>query len=77
MQLPPSLLELAPPVEKGFVDINLVRMRQRGMVTHESGRTSVAEDFRIIKRHLLNDARQAGPLLQHRGPGQRAGAGEG
>ena len=60
MQLPPSLLELAPPIEKGFVDINLVRMRQRGMVTHESGRTSVAEDFRIIKRHLLNDARASG-----------------
>lgn len=60
MHLPPSLLEVAPPVEKGFADINLVRLRQRGMVTHESGRTSVAEDFRIIKRHLLKDARASG-----------------
>jgi exopolysaccharide/PEP-CTERM locus tyrosine autokinase len=57
MELPPSLLEIAPPTELGYADINLVRMRQRGMVTHESGRTSVAEDFRIVKRHLLNDAR--------------------
>lgn len=60
MQLPPSLLEVAPPAETGYADINLVRMRQRGMVTHESGRTTVAEDFRIIKRHLLNDARASG-----------------
>jgi exopolysaccharide/PEP-CTERM locus tyrosine autokinase len=51
------LLDIAPPTELGYADINLVRMRQRGMVTHESGRTSVAEDFRIVKRHLLNDAR--------------------
>ncbi|WP_342116959.1 XrtA-associated tyrosine autokinase [Pseudoduganella sp. OTU4001] len=60
MKLPPSLLEVAPPGETGFADINLVRMRQRGMITHESGRTSVAEDFRIIKRHLLKDARASG-----------------
>ena len=60
MQLPPTLLEVAPPGETGYADINLVRMRQRGMITHESGRTSVAEDFRIVKRHLLNDARCTG-----------------
>jgi len=60
MQLPPSLLEVAPPIETGYADINLIRLRQRGMVTHEGGRTSVAEDFRIIKRHLLNDARASG-----------------
>ena len=60
MQLPPSLLEIAPPSESGYADINLVRLRQRGMVTHEGGRTSAAEDFRIIKRHLLNDARAGG-----------------
>lgn len=60
MQLPPSLLEVAPPAEAGFADINLVRLRQRGMVTHEGGRTAIAEDFRIVKRHLLNDARATG-----------------
>jgi protein-tyrosine kinase len=60
MQLPPSLLEVAPAGEAGFADINLVRLRQRGMVTHEGGRTAVAEDFRIVKRHLLNDARATG-----------------
>lgn len=60
MQLPPSLLEAAPAGEAGYADINLVRLRQRGMVTHEGGRTAVAEDFRIVKRHLLNDARATG-----------------
>jgi exopolysaccharide/PEP-CTERM locus tyrosine autokinase len=60
MQLPPTLLEMPAPRELSYADINLIRLRQRGMVTHESGRTSVAEDFRIVKRHLLNDARAGG-----------------
>ena len=58
MPLPQTLLE--PPLDApdpGFADINLVRLRQRGMITHESGRTTVAEDFRIIKRPLLQDVR--------------------
>ncbi|WP_338762120.1 XrtA-associated tyrosine autokinase [Massilia sp. METH4] len=38
-------------------DINLARLQQLGMVTHEGGRTGVAEDFRIIKRPLLRGAR--------------------
>ncbi|WP_370662759.1 XrtA-associated tyrosine autokinase [Massilia frigida] len=41
------------------VDINLARLHQMGMVTHDGGRTSVAEDFRIIKRPLLRNARAA------------------
>lgn len=67
MLLPPSLLEAAPPAELAYADINLVRLRQRGMVTHESGRTPVAEDFRVVKRHLLNDARAAGAAAIPRG----------
>jgi protein-tyrosine kinase len=39
------------------VDINLTRLNQLGMVTHDGGRTTVAEDFRIIKRPLLRNAR--------------------
>jgi protein-tyrosine kinase len=39
------------------VDINLARLSQLGMVTHDGGRTAVAEDFRIIKRPLLRNAR--------------------
>jgi exopolysaccharide/PEP-CTERM locus tyrosine autokinase len=39
------------------VEINLARLHQRGMVTHDGGRTTVAEDFRIIKRPLLRNAR--------------------
>ncbi len=39
-----------------YVDINLARLHQMGMVTHDGGRTSVAEDFRIIKRPLLRNA---------------------
>ncbi|HAT32739.1 MAG TPA: chromosome partitioning ATPase [Janthinobacterium sp.] len=41
-------------------EINLDRLRQLGMVTHDGGRTSVAEDFRIIKRPLLRSAHGAG-----------------
>jgi len=39
------------------VELNLARLHQLGMVTQEGGRTSVAEDFRIIKRPLLRNAR--------------------
>jgi protein-tyrosine kinase len=38
------------------VEINLARLRQAGMVIQDGGRTSVAEDFRIIKRPLLRHA---------------------
>ncbi|MES2116742.1 MAG: XrtA-associated tyrosine autokinase [Pseudomonadota bacterium] len=40
-----------------MVDIDLTRLSQMGMVTQDSGRTTVAEDFRIIKRPLLRNAR--------------------
>jgi exopolysaccharide/PEP-CTERM locus tyrosine autokinase len=49
----------APAREPGprrYVDINLARLHQMGMVTHDGGRTSAAEDFRIIKRPLLKRA---------------------
>jgi exopolysaccharide/PEP-CTERM locus tyrosine autokinase len=39
------------------VTLDLERMAQLGMVTHEGGRTSAAEDFRIIKRPLLRNLR--------------------
>jgi len=41
------------------VDINLARLQAMGMVTHDGGRSSAAEDFRIIKRPLLRNARSA------------------
>jgi protein-tyrosine kinase len=43
-----------------YCDINLARLRQLGMVTRDGGRTPVAEDFRIIKRPLLRNARESG-----------------
>jgi protein-tyrosine kinase len=43
-----------PGVRK--VDLDLVRMREAGMVTAASGRTSLLEDFRVIKRPLLKQA---------------------
>ncbi|MFC0134191.1 chromosome partitioning ATPase [Massilia eurypsychrophila] len=42
-----------------FVDINLARLHQMGMVTHDGGRTPAAENFRIIKRPLLRSAAAA------------------
>lgn len=41
-------------------NINLARLHQLGMVTQDGGRTTVAEDFRIIKRPLLRNARETG-----------------
>jgi protein-tyrosine kinase len=52
----------AATLERGnprFVDINLARLHQMGMVTHDGGRTPAAEDFRIIKRPLLRSAGDA------------------
>jgi len=43
-----------PGVRK--VDLDLARMRDAGMVTAASGRTSLLEDFRVIKRPLLKQA---------------------
>lgn len=40
--------------------LNLARLAQQGMLTQEGGRSSVAEDFRIIKRPLLRQARASG-----------------
>jgi len=48
------------------IEINLTRLSQLGIVTHDGGRTPVAEDFRIIKRPLLRNARGEGPAaIQH------------
>ena len=38
------------------VDLDLAHMRSAGMVTAASGRTSLLEDFRVIKRPLLKQA---------------------
>ena len=40
--------------------LNLARLQEQGMLTHDGGRSSVAEDFRIIKRPLLRLARAGG-----------------
>ncbi|MEC5161313.1 MULTISPECIES: XrtA-associated tyrosine autokinase [unclassified Janthinobacterium] len=45
-----------------YCEINLARLQQLGMVTHDGGRTSVAEDFRIIKRPLLRNVRGGGSV---------------
>jgi len=46
-----------PGAAPRHIEINLERLSQLGMVTHDGGRTPVAEDFRIIKRPLLRNAR--------------------
>ncbi|MGH8854695.1 MAG: chromosome partitioning ATPase, partial [Telluria sp.] len=43
----------APPQR---VELDLERMRGMGMVTAAAGRTAVVEEFRIIKRPLLQHA---------------------
>ena len=67
--VPPIAPVLAPPLSAGAhpapqatrhnthkVELDLARMREQGLVTAASGRTSLLEDFRIIKRPLLKRA---------------------
>jgi exopolysaccharide/PEP-CTERM locus tyrosine autokinase len=49
------------------VELDLARMRETGMVTAASGRTPLLEDFRIIKRPLLQRA------FAERAPGDKPG----
>jgi receptor protein-tyrosine kinase len=55
---PPPVHEqpAAPKFTTRKVELDLVRMRETGMVTAASGRTPLLEDFRIIKRPLLQRA---------------------
>jgi exopolysaccharide/PEP-CTERM locus tyrosine autokinase len=55
------------PTTPRNVEINLARLHQLGMVTQDGGRTSVAEDFRMIKRPLLRNARGGddAPAIRH------------
>jgi exopolysaccharide/PEP-CTERM locus tyrosine autokinase len=56
---PVPLAEAAPPAARQGtrkVDLDLARMRDMGMVTAAGGRTMLLEDFRIIKRPLLQRA---------------------
>jgi exopolysaccharide/PEP-CTERM locus tyrosine autokinase len=63
---PAATAPVARPVAKS-VDLDLERMRKMGMVTAAAGRTTVLEDFRIIKRPLLQRAFAA------RAPGDKPG----
>jgi exopolysaccharide/PEP-CTERM locus tyrosine autokinase len=60
--LPPPLSAAAHPAPQAprhhtrKVELDLARMREQGLVTAASGRTSLLEDFRIIKRPLLKRA---------------------
>lgn len=53
-----------PQLDRQFskkVDINLAQLHQLGMVTPDGGRTTVAEEFRLIKRPLIEKALTSGP----------------
>jgi exopolysaccharide/PEP-CTERM locus tyrosine autokinase len=54
LELPPAG---SPLRSQRYIELDLERMAQMGMVTHEGGRTPAAEDFRIIKRPLLRNLR--------------------
>jgi protein-tyrosine kinase len=51
-----QLVDAVAPDHPRYVDINLARLHGMGLVTHDGGRTTAAEDFRIIKRPLLRNA---------------------
>lgn len=51
----------AGSTERADAHISLARLRHMGMVSGDAGRTRFAEDFRAIKRTLLQRARTPGP----------------
>ncbi|AKU23067.1 XrtA-associated tyrosine autokinase [Massilia sp. NR 4-1] len=57
----------AAPRRAREVELDLARMQQMGLVTAAGGRTSLVEDFRIIKRPLIKRA------LAPRVPGENPG----
>jgi len=59
--------EAAPKPATRRVELDLVRMRELGMVTAAGGRTPLLEDFRVIKRPLLQRA------FAQRQPGENPG----
>jgi len=52
----PAVPAVAPKPNAQRVELDLESMRQAGLVTAASGRTTLLEDFRIIKRPLLQRA---------------------
>ena len=52
----PAAEPVAAPRSTRHVELDLARMREQGMVTAASGRTRLLEDFRVIKRPLLQRA---------------------
>jgi len=57
----------APKVSTRRIELDLARMRELGMVTAAAGRTPLLEDFRVIKRPLLQRA------FADRAPGEKPG----
>nr|WP_187362530.1 XrtA-associated tyrosine autokinase [Massilia rubra] len=64
---PPAAPPHAPRRTANQVELDLERMQRLGLVTAAGGRTTLVEDFRIIKRPLLK--RAFGP----RAPGEKPG----
>jgi exopolysaccharide/PEP-CTERM locus tyrosine autokinase len=48
-------------ITQNRVNLDLVKMRQYGIVTPDQGRTQIAEQYRVIKRPLLTNAFNKGP----------------
>jgi exopolysaccharide/PEP-CTERM locus tyrosine autokinase len=59
--------DTAPKFTTRRIELDLARMRELGMVTAAAGRTPLLEDFRIIKRPLLQRA------FTERTPGENPG----
>ena len=64
---PPAAEAPAARRTAGSVELDLARMHAMGLVTAAGGRTTLVEDFRIIKRPLLKRA------FAPRGPGDKPG----
>jgi receptor protein-tyrosine kinase len=60
--IPPTSADQPPP-SRVHVEIDLARLSANGYVTPQSPRSRLAEEFRVVKRPLLNNARSKSAAL--------------
>jgi len=47
------------------LEIDLARLKARGFVTPDAPRSQIADEFRVVKRPIIHNARRANPSVKH------------
>jgi receptor protein-tyrosine kinase len=57
-ELPARDIRRSDGHEQNRIDIDLERLKARGFVTHDAPKSQIADEFRIIKRPIIHNARR-------------------